>query len=496
MAFMTRARSVSCSSPPISPGLATSFNDISTPPLSPSRSSASSVDGNSLRRRRRSSSSPGEPPVLQSTDLLIAGPTVPITDLPVADQQHGQPEMHVTSYTPRMETTPPQKAFQSTLSPTCHFYPPHYMPQHLHPHHSMQGPPPYSFVTLPDANKAFVHHLHAQSGLIPPSPPVTPTSFIPNFVLENGGMVGPPVPYPVDHSGYYAHSLIPYPHPMHAFQGHHRDTTPLSSGALAPTPYWQMPFMAGPPSLPPSLSPPREEHFDPYAHQREAPYMPYPQPPIESVANRLMNHETILSKGIVKFFIVQKGYGFIRDQHADDLGTDVFVHYTAIKLAKGFRCLAEGEGVEYTLVKAIQKQAEDLFPRGPKPRFQALNVTGPGGASVIGPSCPKNIAFLRDMASDAETRNKAILDGTASDNAGLSTAMSTSSSSSGDQPRLLRNGRPRKPPIVPQVVEVPTSVARRVTALPHQSQQPYRAQHQHQQRQQQRQQATARPSRA
>jgi CspA family cold shock protein len=60
--------------------------------------------------------------------------------------------------------------------------------------------------------------------------------------------------------------------------------------------------------------------------------------------------------GTVKWFNETKGYGFI----ARDNGSDVFVHYSAIR-GNGFRTLKEGQRVEFEL------------GQGPK-GLQAVNV--------------------------------------------------------------------------------------------------------------------------
>ena len=64
----------------------------------------------------------------------------------------------------------------------------------------------------------------------------------------------------------------------------------------------------------------------------------------------------MMSKGTVKWFNNQKGYGFICDEE----GNDVFVHYTGLVM-EGYKTLEEGQAVEYTLVDGA---------KGP----QALNV--------------------------------------------------------------------------------------------------------------------------
>jgi CspA family cold shock protein len=53
-----------------------------------------------------------------------------------------------------------------------------------------------------------------------------------------------------------------------------------------------------------------------------------------------------MATGTVKWFNDSKGFGFISQEGGDD----VFVHHTAIQ-ADGFRSLAEGDRVEFEVVK-------------------------------------------------------------------------------------------------------------------------------------------------
>ena len=56
-----------------------------------------------------------------------------------------------------------------------------------------------------------------------------------------------------------------------------------------------------------------------------------------------------MSKGTVKWFNNQKGYGFI----SDESGNDVFVHYSGIAM-DGFKSLEEGQAVEFDVVSGAR----------------------------------------------------------------------------------------------------------------------------------------------
>ncbi|MBQ9049754.1 MAG: cold-shock protein [Lachnospiraceae bacterium] len=53
-----------------------------------------------------------------------------------------------------------------------------------------------------------------------------------------------------------------------------------------------------------------------------------------------------MSKGVVRRFNNQRGFGFISDSE----GNDVFVHYTGIN-GEGFKTLEEGQEVEFDIVQ-------------------------------------------------------------------------------------------------------------------------------------------------
>lgn len=58
-----------------------------------------------------------------------------------------------------------------------------------------------------------------------------------------------------------------------------------------------------------------------------------------------------MSRGRVKWFNNEKGYGFI--EFEGDMNEDIFVHYSAID-QEGYKTLKEGELVEFTLINTVK----------------------------------------------------------------------------------------------------------------------------------------------
>ncbi|GAA5871023.1 hypothetical protein JCM8547_005334 [Rhodosporidiobolus lusitaniae] len=106
---------------------------------------------------------------------------------------------------------------------------------------------------------------------------------------------------------------------------------------------------------------------------------------------RLHENEYFHRTGTVKFFNVQKGFGFIIDDITEELaGSEVFVHYTGIDQSSGFRCLSPGERVEYILIKGQRKG-----------RLQALRVAGLNGNALLGLSDPRQADAVRRNSQDS-----------------------------------------------------------------------------------------------
>jgi CspA family cold shock protein len=60
-----------------------------------------------------------------------------------------------------------------------------------------------------------------------------------------------------------------------------------------------------------------------------------------------------MASGTVKWFNMEKGYGFITPQEG---GKDVFLHITAVQAA-GLKSLTEGDKISYDIITERGKQA-------------------------------------------------------------------------------------------------------------------------------------------
>ncbi len=56
------------------------------------------------------------------------------------------------------------------------------------------------------------------------------------------------------------------------------------------------------------------------------------------------NEEHIMSKGTVKWFNADKGFGFITPE---DGGKDLFVHHSEVQAGGGYATLSDGQAVEF-----------------------------------------------------------------------------------------------------------------------------------------------------
>ena len=83
----------------------------------------------------------------------------------------------------------------------------------------------------------------------------------------------------------------------------------------------------------------RDFHFVPVNAEMET----YNRSPI------ILSELRYMSKGTVKWFNNQKGFGFI----SDDAGNDVFVHYSGLAM-DGFKSLEEGQAVEFDVVDSAK----------------------------------------------------------------------------------------------------------------------------------------------
>ena len=84
---------------------------------------------------------------------------------------------------------------------------------------------------------------------------------------------------------------------------------------------------------------------------------------------------SVRTTGCVKWFNNKSGFGFITVLDGENVGKDIFVHYSAIKVAKDqFRYLVQGEYVEFELSKSTE---------GSKHEYQADKISGIKGGNLM-----------------------------------------------------------------------------------------------------------------
>lgn len=114
--------------------------------------------------------------------------------------------------------------------------------------------------------------------------------------------------------------------------------------------------------------------------------------------NRMPAQVVGTGKGVVKFFNVQKGFGFIQSEAGGD---DVFVHISAVERA-GLEGLAEGQELEFNLVDRGGKvSAQDLqiigdviavAPKAEEPRRELTGEKATGTVKFF--NTTKGFGFL------------------------------------------------------------------------------------------------------
>ncbi|BGO88390.1 hypothetical protein NBRC10512_007271 [Rhodotorula toruloides] len=215
--------------------------------------------------------------------------------------------------------------------------------------HSPQGSPHDAYHPhLSGSPDAFAHYAHAYPASYPYSAPPYP---------QQGFF------YPPPHTQAHAQPSMP----SYAPNGFAAAAYPYSSTSLVPPPS-HSPDLARPRTRGGSMSPLSAQHMVATASHDsndESKWSPF--------RRSIEEGEHPMSRGTCKFFNPGIGFGYIVDDRAEELGTDVFVHYTGIDLPRGFRCLSQGERVEYVLTKNMRKN-----------RIQALRVTGENGMPLIG----------------------------------------------------------------------------------------------------------------
>ncbi|BGO98920.1 hypothetical protein JCM10021v2_002588 [Rhodotorula toruloides] len=373
---MNRTRSASYSSPKSSTGFDLPFD---APPSPPSSDSATPT-----RTRRHSLAGSRSP----TPPLDLSPPILSSCFLPDALETSAA-ELTVPASPPSPRPTGLQ-GFQSVVSPLVYFdsYPPacdsapYSPPSWQHEFQPYSPPLPQTpFEAAWQVDPALAGFAPPQScfplsglGLYDPTPTIYPiSSRTPSSYSPDLGCFPPSSPF-----GFSPHPFHFYPPPFVSSQlanvpppAHFPLHTPPPPGfgfpAPPPPPFAPSNFPLPPPSLP------------------SPPIASTPTPPALSTTGKtasqlLEEGEAFWSTGTCKFFDVEKGFGFIVDDHSQEIKLDVFAHYTGVDQKRGFRCLAPGERVEYVLTKLSNG------------KLQAFRIRGENGAPLQGLSNPAQAA--------------------------------------------------------------------------------------------------------
>ncbi|BGP66709.1 hypothetical protein NBRC10513v2_000023 [Rhodotorula toruloides] len=234
--------------------------------------------------------------------------------------------------------------------------------------------PPSSDSATPTRTRR--HSLAGSRSPTPPldlSPPILSSCFLPDALETSAAELtvpaSPPSPRPTGLQGFQ--SVVS---PLVYFDSY----PPACDSAPYSPPSWQHEFQPYSPPLPQT---PFEAAWqvDPALAGFAPPQSCFPLSG-KTASQLLEEGEAFWSTGTCKFFDVEKGFGFIVDDHSQEIKLDVFAHYTGVDQKRGFRCLAPGERVEYVLTKLSNG------------KLQAFRIRGENGAPLQGLSNPAQAA--------------------------------------------------------------------------------------------------------
>ncbi|BGO88408.1 hypothetical protein NBRC10512_007289 [Rhodotorula toruloides] len=390
---MTRARSASYSSPKTSTGFDRPFD---APPSPPSSDSATPT-----RTRRHSLAGSRSP----TPPLDLSPPQLSSCFLPDAFETHAA-GLTVPASPPSPRPTGLQ-GFQSVVSPLVYFdsHPdvgdsaPYSPPLWQHEFQPYSPPPQNPFETNWQVDPALSGFAPSQTcfplsglGLYESSPLIYPiSSRTPPAYSPDLGYFPPSSPFGFSSTPFRfyapppvplqpACASVPAPFPLH---------TPPPPGFTFPA---APPFAASNFPLPPPPLP-------------SPPVAASPAPPALSTTGKtasqlLEEGEAFWSTGTCKFFDVEKGFGFIVDDHSQEIKLDVFAHYTGVDQKRGFRCLAPTSGcVRFVLSTFLAppaffkgEEVEYVLTKLSNGKLQAFRIKGENGAPLQGLTNPAQAA--------------------------------------------------------------------------------------------------------